>query len=43
MGDGKHAKKVDCSICHGTGKIKYSLDKKQVERDCSTCSGTGKI
>jgi len=40
---GKHRKPTPCSMCHGTGKVKISLDNKQVERGCVGCGGTGKV
>lgn len=41
--EGKHRKKVTCSICSGTGKIPYTNDSKTLYRTCTTCHGTGQI
>lgn len=41
--EGKHKKKVTCSICGGTGKIAYTNDSKTLYRTCTTCHGSGQI
>lgn len=41
--NGKHRKKVTCSIYNGTGKITGTNDGKKYERTCTTCHGTGQI
>jgi hypothetical protein len=37
----KHRKKLECSSCDGSGKIKIPIDGKQEEKPCQICKGTG--
>ena len=41
--NGKHRKKVTCSVCSGNGKIIISKDGKTEEKTCTTCHGSGQI
>lgn len=41
--EGKHKKKVTCSVCNGTGQVPVSADGKTLYRTCTTCHGTGQI
>ncbi|SEG87492.1 hypothetical protein SAMN04489712_120143 [Thermomonospora echinospora] len=40
---GKHAKKVDCSSCSGTGKMKIGNNGTTTTIKCTMCKGTGKV
>lgn len=39
---GKHGKKVDCSMCHGTGKTVINFDGMTKEVLCAGCKGSGR-
>ncbi|REE96302.1 hypothetical protein [Thermomonospora umbrina] len=49
---GKHAKKVDCSMCGGSGEIEVASENganpevstpKKITVRCDPCDGTGKV